>query len=86
LKFLLPLVLSLFLLTQGSCAHSPTPAVNATCAMVCVHGAELSCDYAKPTLGGATCEQVCQNAANAGEPWRLSCLEQTTTCDPLACP
>jgi hypothetical protein len=88
MRSILPLAFLLAACAHGSCAHSPAPAPSdATCASACAHGAALSCTYAKPTIGGATCEQVCKNAEAAGEPWRLACLSRLQTCDDAtACP
>lgn len=66
------------------CAHAPH-VKQPTCAEVCAYGVSLSCSWATPTSKGATCEQVCLNAA-AVVPWNISCLIATPSCEPAACP
>ena len=82
-------------LAIGSCAHNPPPApadaspppFTATCASVCEHAALMDCTWAKPTPKGHSCEQVCLNAQNVGEPWNLECLQKLTGCDSaFVCP
>jgi hypothetical protein len=70
----------------ASCAHTPTPAPSAdaggsvTCASVCDRGSTLGCLWAQPTPHGASCEAVCLNAANAGQPWDVAALSKATAC------
>jgi hypothetical protein len=69
-----------------SCAHTPTPAPSVdaggpvTCASVCDRGTVIGCLWAQPTPHGASCEAVCLNAANAGQPWDLRGLASATSC------
>jgi hypothetical protein len=82
----LVLAIALFV---ASCAHTPTPAPSAdaggpiTCASACDHGATIGCLWAQPTPKGASCERVCLNATNAGQPWDLHELAVATSCAPL---
>jgi hypothetical protein len=76
----------------AACAHTPTPAPSAdaggpiTCASVCDHGAIIGCLWAQPTPKGASCERVCLNATNVGQPWSLDCIQRLSSCDSaLAC-
>ena len=69
-----------------SCATSPTPAPNgdggtvtSSCASACAKGTKLKCVWANPTPEGATCVQVCTNAA-ATVPWNVSALTAATSC------
>jgi hypothetical protein len=55
----------------------PTPA--ATCATACAQGAKLKCLWATPTPMGASCETVCQNAAQS-VPWDVKSLTGATVC------
>ena len=73
----------------AACATTPpkpTPPADATCAIVCAHGAELGCVWATPTPAGHACVEVCDSATAQGQMWRLSCLARATTCDPISCP
>jgi len=70
----------------GAWSCATTPHVDATCAIVCAHGADLGCGWATPTPAGHACIEVCDNAMAKGQMWRLSCLAATKTCAPDACP
>jgi hypothetical protein len=58
----------------------PKPA-PATCETACLHGKNLGCIWATPTPMGATCVQVCSNAALT-VPWNVAALTTATTCTP----
>ena len=83
MKFLLAVIVA----ALSSCAHTqPTPtSADAggpiTCAAVCDHGSALGCLWAQPTPKGHSCEAVCLNDGQAGQPWALDCLQRLQTCD-----
>lgn len=84
-------------LALASCGHPyPTPVpisgVDASgpladgalpsCGTVCAHGADLQCDWARPTVNGASCETVCENANRIEGPlrWDLGCRTRAASC------
>jgi hypothetical protein len=64
--------------TQCPVGATPCPAVF-TCETACLHGHSLGCDWATPTPMGATCLDVCNNAAHA-VPWNVQKLTEATEC------
>lgn len=79
MKHLFPLFFTLVFAGAG-CPNTPSP-IGTTCALVCAHGAELSCVFAKPTPKGASCETVCANLQASGLPkWNLACRSKAPTC------
>lgn len=83
-------VLTLALLTLGAqCDLRPTPGPSpapdvyappvppADCARACNRLAELGCEEAEPTDGGASCAEVCRNAA---EHLDLVCVARAAAC------
>lgn len=68
----------------GSCAQvvdggAPPPA---TCSGACMNMRVHSCELAKPTPKGASCEQVCETVQreNAGAGFNVSCLSKAKSC------
>ncbi len=60
---------------------SPDGGVPATCESMCAHWAELECDVAEPTPGGASCAEVCENVQDSGIiEWDLECRSRVVTC------
>lgn len=52
----------LLALLIAGCVHVPPPRPidgAATCADACNRGADLGCEFAKPTPQGSSCEEVC---------------------------
>lgn len=83
-------ILTLALLALGAqCDLRPTPAPSpapdvyappvppADCERACNRLAELGCEEAEPTDGGASCAEVC---ANAAEHLDLDCVVRVATC------
>lgn len=59
----------------------PTPP-TATCSDVCARGAELGCEFARPTDGGVGCVDVCENVQRSGIiEWDLACRASAPSCD-----
>lgn len=54
-----------------------------SCATTCARGAQLGCDWARPTANGASCETVCANANRVDGPlrWDLACRTRATGCN-----
>jgi hypothetical protein len=63
----------------GSSLPCPAPA---TCATACAQGDALGCAWAAPTPMGATCQAVCDNAAQTVT-WDVKALTSATSCGPL---
>jgi hypothetical protein len=63
----------------------PTPPANSDCAAACAVWNKYGCDEGKPTLKGASCEDVCSNAATDDSPLTLSpdCVKSpaVTSCE-----
>lgn len=58
-----------------------------TCADVCARGEALHCTWAAPTLAGASCAQVCENAQSGPIAWDLKCKATAADCGAAdACP
>jgi hypothetical protein len=57
----------------------PKP-VTANCSTACLHGKNLGCEWATPSLMGGTCLQICNNAALT-VPWNVRELTAAVTCD-----
>jgi len=72
---------TLLLLTSASLiwCSSPQPVdPNApSCTTACATLTRLGCDEAKPTPGGGTCIQFCENAATLP----VACITSAATCD-----
>jgi hypothetical protein len=74
------------------CIPQPVPS-GPTCADACNNGRRLyasglvDCEWsAGVPSSGASCEDVCENAGQHGNPWQLGCLARTNECGPLVCP
>ena len=64
-------------------APAPVPP-SATCATVCHHWAEMSCNEAKGTPGGESCVDVCRNIQNSGVfEWNLECISTVKVCSAI---
>jgi hypothetical protein len=63
-----------------ACATGPAPVpTTATCETACERGEALACTWATTTPKGATCVQVCQNAASV-VPYNVACLTTLASC------
>lgn len=59
----------------------PEPGTPADCARACAHLRSLGCEEGKPTPGGASCEQVCDNVQQSGATaLDLGCVVDAGTC------
>lgn len=77
-----------FAATCTGCPPPPPPddpVPEATCEATCAHWTELGCDQAKPTPGGASCVEVCENVMGSGGLmyWNLDCRVAVETCDEI---
>jgi hypothetical protein len=70
----------------ANCGTNPPIPTQATCDAACARGAQLGCEWARPTHLGATCGAVCLNAADK-VPWNVACLSVAASCVAAdACP
>lgn len=84
-------LLLLAALVASQCNPAPVPAPQPepepkplpgefTCADACERFRVLGCEEAAPTLGGATCAQVCENAQTGPAPMQLGCIVRSESC------
>lgn len=52
----------------------------ATCSNWCKRASVLNCSAARPTRGGATCVDVCNNVQTGPVKWNLRCRISAKTC------
>ena len=78
ITILLTLALAGCATTQCPTGATPCPS-PATCETACLHGHNLGCEYATPTPMGATCLDVCNNAAQT-VPWDVQALTEAASC------
>ena len=67
------------ILALAGCATLPPVTTSATCETACLHGHNLGCIWATPTPQGATCLDVCANAAET-VPWNVQAMTDATAC------
>lgn len=59
----------------------PAPPGPSDCRAVCAHEADLGCEAAKPTAGGASCEAICENVQRSSIiHWDLDCRARAASC------
>ncbi len=84
-------VLSAMLLA-GTCNQDVEPVrpkpvdagTPADCSAACQHMRELGCEEGKPTPGGATCEDVCNNVEGSGTvTLNPACVVGISRCDQI---
>jgi hypothetical protein len=78
------LLVVLALITSASkCNPNPPPPDAAvpvsSCSTACARGAALQCVWAQPTPLGASCSDVCVNAAHT-VPWDVARLTSASAC------
>ena len=65
----------------GPIPPEPQPSA-ASCTTACDNMREFHCEAAKPTVGGASCEKVCENVQASGIiSWDLVCRTMANSCE-----
>lgn len=75
------LVLAVLLIGCPPAPRPLPPSRSATCAEACSHARTMHCELGNDTPKGASCETVCKDVIDGGNPYPTGCIATAQSCD-----